>query len=257
VSRCCAKSYFFFFRAGARIARKSGNEMIREAIVIGIALGISGIALAQDSADRSAAPPVNAPPASPPDQSTVSEKWRHFVDETFSPTTLAAGAFDGAFSQATNADPRYGVGAGALAERFGASTADIATQNFFGDFVMASVFHENVVYVRRGPAYGGIWKRAGYAISRALITRADRGGDTFNWSNVTGTAMSTGFSNLYYPPASRTGGAMAVHFGTSLGGSGFANLFPEFWPDFRGFLQRHHLFPQGGGGGGKSQDEAR
>ena len=160
------------------------------------------------------------------------------------PVTLGAGAWNAAFSQMTNSDPHYGGGVGALADRFGASTADIVTQNFFGDFVMASVFHENVVYERRGPLYGGIFKRAAYAVSRAFITRADSGGHTFNWSNLTGTAMSAGFSNLYYPAPSRTGSATAIHFGTSVVGGGFANLFPEFWPDFRGVLQRHHLFPR-------------
>lgn len=232
--------------AGASIAleHRRGGFAGQLIIAIDLWMGISG--LAQDSADRSAVPPTNATPAATPAHpSAVSEKWKHFVDETFTPLSLAAGAFDGALSQATNSDPRYGVGAGAFAERFGASNADIATQNFFGDFVMASAFHENVTYVRRGPACGGIWKRAGYAISRALITGADRGGNTFNWSNLTGTAMSAGFSNLYYPPASRTGGALALHFGTSLAGSGFANLFPEFWPDFRHMLTRRHLLPGG------------
>jgi hypothetical protein len=221
--------------------------MARGASVIALGLWIGLAGWAQDSADRSAVPSnttntvENAVPSSEP---TVSDKWRHFVNETFTPLTLGAGAWNAGFSQITNSDPRYGGGAGALADRFGASNADNVTQNFFGDFLMASVFHENVIYVRRGPAYGGIWKRAGYAISRALITGADRGGNTFNWSNLTGTAMSAGFSNLYYPAASRTGSATAIHFGTSLAGSGFANLFPEFWPDFRGMLQRHHLWPR-------------
>ncbi len=86
-------------------------------------------------------------------------------------------------------------------------------------------------------------KRALYAVSRAFITRADAGGSTYNWSNLTGTAMSAGFSNLYYPSASRNGGAIAIHFGTSLIGGGLANLYPEFWPGFRQMLARHHLFP--------------
>jgi len=217
--------------------------MARWVRVVAFSFGMAVAGWAQSSADRSAAPPStaseNAVPSSEP---TVSAKWKHFVDETFTPLTLGAGAFNAGFSQATNSDPKYGVGAGAFAERFAASSADNVTQNFFGDFVMASVFHENVIYERRGPAYGGIWKRAGYAISRSLITGADRGGNTFNWSNVTGTAMSAGFSNLYYPAASRTGKATAIHFGTSLAGAGFGNLFPEFWPDFRGMLQRHHLW---------------
>src|SRR5579863_7297268 len=136
-------------------------------LTIGFVTGIS--AFGQNSADRAVVPPpapsFNAPANAP--APSVSEKWNFFVSETFTPMTLAAGAFNGAVSQVTNSDPRYGVGAIAYAERFGASNADIVTQNFFGDFVMASVFHEDTRYTRRGPTYGGVWRRAGYAISRA------------------------------------------------------------------------------------------
>lgn len=209
---------------------------------IGLSVCISG--WAQSDADRDAlGPEVAIPRLAPTANDTVSEKWHFFVGETFGPMTLAAGAFNGAISQATNSDPRYGVGPAAFAERFGASTTDIVTQNFFGDFLMASLFHEDTRYVRQGPAYGSVRKRALYAVSRAFITRADAGGSTYNWSNLTGTAMSAGFSNLYYPSASRNGGAIAIHFGTSLIGSGLANLYPEFWPGFRQMLARHHLFP--------------
>jgi hypothetical protein len=211
--------------------------------VLAIGLLASIAALAQNSADRAAVAPDSTIPSSPTPAPTVLEKWHFFVSETASPLALGAGAFNAAISQATNSDPRYGVGAGPFAERFGASTADIVTQNFFGDFVMASAFHEDTRYRRQGPAYGSVWKRTRYAISRAFITRADTGGDTFNWSNLTGTAISAGVSNLYYPAASRNGGAIAIHFGTSLIGGGLANLYPEFWPGFRSMLVRHHLFP--------------
>lgn len=219
--------------------------MKRWTVILMIGLSTSLSSLGEDSAERAITAPqsVASPELSPPHLATVSQKWHYFVQETVAPLTLESGAFNGALSQAMNADPRYGLGAGPLGERIGASTADVVTQNFFGDFVMASVFHEDVRYLRQGRAYGGIWKRAGYAISRAFITNRDTGGNTFNWSNLTGTAMSTGFSNLYYPSPSRTSGAIAIHFGTSLIGSGFANLYPEFWPDFRRMLARHHLLP--------------
>jgi hypothetical protein len=217
--------------------------MVRGVVIFWLLVCWAGPGFAQNSANRAASAAPN-PPASPHTEPTVSAKWHHFVHETFRPLTLGASAWNAGFSQITNSEPRYGVGAGALADRFGAATADIVTQNFFGDFVMASVFHENVIYERKGPAYGGILKRASYAVSRAFITRADRGGHTFNWSNLTGTAMSAAFSNLYYPAASRNADDAAIEFGTSWAGSGLANLFPEFWPDFHGMLQRHHLFPR-------------
>ena len=215
--------------------------MGRWRVILAVGLLTAMCGFGQGSANRAITPAATAPTrAMLPPNVTVSEKWHTFVRETVVPLTLAGGAFNAAVSQATNSDPQYGVGSGAYAQRFGASTADIVTQNFFSDFMMASVFHQDTRYVRRGSAYGGVWKRAGYAVSRAFITHADAGGNAFNWSNVTGTAMSAAASNVYYPAASRNASAAALHFGTSVIGVGLVSLFPEFWPDFHRVLTRHH-----------------
>lgn len=131
------------------------------------------------------------------------EKWQFFVRETSSPLTLASGAFNGTVSQLTHSDPLYGSGWGPWSQRFGASTADIATQNLFGDFLFAAAFREDTRYRRDGPGHR-FWARVGYA-------------------------AGTGISNLYYPPASRNGHALVVHFATSVVGAGLGNLAPEFW----------------------------
>lgn len=171
---------------------------------------------------------------------TTREKWDNFLHETASPLTLGGGTFNAIFSQATDTDPKYGVNSAALAERFGASLADIASQNFFGDFVVASAFHEDPRYFRKGPGHS-LMARGFYAISRALIIRKDNGGNEFNYDNVLGSALSTGFSNLYYPAVSRTSGGMLMHFGIDVADNGLVNLAPEFWPDFRDkILKRHH-----------------
>ncbi|HEY1657713.1 MAG TPA: hypothetical protein VGG14_05160 [Candidatus Sulfotelmatobacter sp.] len=171
---------------------------------------------------------------------TTKEKWQHFVHETSSPLVAAAVAFDATFSQITQTDPKYGVNRIAYAKRFGASAADIVTQNFFGDFVIASAFHEDSRYFRKGSGHSLLY-RIGYSISRAVVIRKDTGGNTFNFDNVLGSAMSAGFSNIYYPPASRTGRAILMHFWIDVADNGFVNLGPEFWPDFRRkILRRHH-----------------
>jgi hypothetical protein len=112
---------------------------------------------------------------------------------------------------------------------------------FLGDFVVASALHEDTRYRRIGESRR-LWPRVGYAISRSIVTRTDSGDGTFNWSNVVGTAMSAGLSNAYYPPVSRTAAATLTNWGTSIAGSGLANLMPEFLPDFKRWLKRHHLF---------------
>ncbi len=179
---------------------------------------------------------VANPELTPP---SVSEKWQFFETETFAPLTLGAGAFNAAVSQFSNSTPRYGDKLWpAYPERFGSAVGDIISQNFFGDFVLASAFHEDTRYIRMGPEHG-LWARMGYAISRSVITRSDSGATTFNASNVLGTAVSAALSNAYYPPASRNARAATVNWATSVAGSGFAHLLPEFWPDFHAWLKRH------------------
>jgi hypothetical protein len=193
-------------------------------------LGLASSALAQ-TADGFVTTPAPAAPS-------VSEKWNLFATETFAPMTLGAGAFNAAVSQATGSAPLYGGRLSAYPKRFGAAVGDIVSQNFFGDFLLASAWHEDTRYVRRGPAYRLV-PRITYAVTRSLVTHTDSGAPTFNWSNVVGTAMSAGLSNAYYPPASRTASVTLVNWGTSLAGSGFANLLPEFWPDFHNWVRRH------------------
>lgn len=189
--------------------------------------------LAQDPAQTTAQPSLTPP--------SFDEKWNHFVAETFSPFALEAGAFNAAVSQATRSAPLYGRHWDAYPKRFGASVTDIVSQNFFGDFLLASAFHEDTRYVRRGPPHG-LWPRIGYAVSRAVVARRDEGGDTFNFANVLGTAMSAGLSNAYYPPVSRTPRETMTNWGTSLAGSGLVNLMPEFLPDFSAWVSRHRPF---------------
>ena len=74
-----------------------------------------------------------------------------------------------------------------------------------------------------------------------MVTRTDTGASTVNWANFTGTALSVGLSNAYYPSRSRNLNATAINWGSSAAGVGFGNLFPEFLPDFKRMLKRLHL----------------
>jgi hypothetical protein len=161
-------------------------------------------------------PPASSIPAALPEPS-LAEKWNFFVSETVSPLTLVAAGPDAIVSQLTRSSPLYGKHfwrRDAFVKRFGATLTDDVTQNFFSDFLLASAFHEDTRYVRKGPSRK-IWPRIGYAISRAVLTRTDSGDPTFNWANVLGCAMSAGLSNAYYPTLSRTPGVAAVTWGTA------------------------------------------
>jgi hypothetical protein len=195
-----------------------------------VCLAVFALALRAQDADISS-------PSAPP---SVAEKWNLFNTETITPFTLGAGAFNAGVSQLTHSTPLYGrhPWPTAYPKRFGASVGDIVSQNFFGDFLLASAFHEDTRYKRRGSSHR-LWPRIGYAISRSIVTRSDSGGTTFNWANVLGTGISSTLSNAYYPPGSRTARAAATNWGTNLAGSGLANLMPEFLPDFRRWMKKH------------------
>ena len=174
-------------------------------------------------------------------QPSMSEKWSFFVSETASPLTGVVAGLDATVSQLTRSAPLYGKHfwkRAAFPKRFGATVLDYASQNFFADFVLASAFHEDTRYVRKGDTRR-VWPRIGYAISRAVITRTDFGDSTFNWANVIGNAMSAGLSNAYYPEVSRTLGVAAVNWATNVAGSGLTNLLPEFGPDVSRWIKRH------------------
>jgi len=194
-------------------------------------------------AQNALAPDPAAPVAPALASASVSEKWNFFVSETATPLILVAAVPDAIVSQLTRSAPLYGKHfwkKDAFLKRFGATLGDDASQNFFADFVLASAFHEDTRYVRKGPSRR-LGSRIGYAISRAVITRTDAGDETFNWANVVGCAMSAGLSDAYYPPLSRTPSVALVNWGTNVAGAGLSNLMPELGPDVGHWMKRHLL----------------
>ncbi len=161
---------------------------------------------------------------------TPKEKFNLFAKETVDPFTFVASAAGAALSQIDNDNPKYGHGAGPYAERFGAAMADVTTQNFFSDVMLATLLHEDPRYFRRGPEFR-FWYRVGYALSRVVVTRTDKGTDRFNYSGILGMSMGIALSNAYYPDASVNASEVGYRFGTSLAASALANILPEFWPD--------------------------
>jgi hypothetical protein len=162
---------------------------------------------------------------------TAKDKFVLFAKETIDPFTVLAAAGGAGLSQIDNDAPKYGRGSGPFAERFGAAAADITTQNFFSDAVMASLLHEDPRYFRRGPEFSG-WYRVWYALTRVVVTRTDKGTERFNFSGMLGMGMGIALSNAYYPDSSVSGSEVASRFGTSFAASALGNLLPEFWPDF-------------------------
>ena len=79
-------------------------------------------------------------------------------------------------------------------------------------------------------------KRAGYALSRTVITRSDSGKEVFNASEVVGAGASAGLSSLYYPSRERSFGNTGQQWGLDVGIDAVSFLAKEFWPDINHWL---------------------
>jgi hypothetical protein len=170
---------------------------------------------------------------------TVGQKFKLFVKETVDPFTFVSAAMGAGLSQMGDDTPKYGEGIESYSQRFGAAFADMATQNFFSDAVLASVLHEDPRYYRMGPSHS-IPRRVFYSMSRLVVTRRDSGKESFNCSGVGGMAMGIALSNAYYPSRSVSGSVTEARFITSVSGAALGNLLPEFWPDVKSKLARWH-----------------
>jgi hypothetical protein len=171
---------------------------------------------------------------------TRKQKWSLVWKETADPFNIFSAAMGAGFSQIGNQTPKYGRGAPAFGERFGAALGDFGTQNLFSAGLLASIFHQDPRYFRKGPE-SHIPSRVLYSISRIVIARQDSGKSAFNISGIGGLLMGIGASNLYYPSASVRGSVMVSRLHSTIMGSISGNLLSEFWPDVqRKFLHRKH-----------------
>jgi hypothetical protein len=168
---------------------------------------------------------------------TPRQKFLLFYRETVDPFTFVSAAIGAGLSQSGNRTPQYGGGMASYGQRLGAAYADVATQNFFSDALLATVLHEDPRYYRMGPGHS-VPRRVVYSMSRLMIGRRDSGGATFNFAGVGGMAMGIALSNAYYPGRDVNGSTTGGRFVSSITSASLGNLLPEFWPDVKLKLAR-------------------
>jgi hypothetical protein len=163
------------------------------------------------------------PPQSP------KEKFLTATEDSFDYSSLFLPAVLAGYSQATNATPEFHQGAAGYARYYWHSYVDQAIENYAVEAIGPILTHQDNRYYTLGQ--GGFLKRAGYALSRAVITRNDAGRDTFNSSEVIGAGAAAGISNLYYPSGERTFSNTASKWAINVGVDAGTFVFKEFWPD--------------------------
>jgi hypothetical protein len=135
-----------------------------------------------------------------------------------------------------NSDPELGRGIKGYGRYYWRTFTDGVSGTFFTEAIVPAITHEDPRYYTMGQ--GGFFRRTGYAISRAFVTKTDSGGTSFNWSEVAGNGLEAGLSNAYYPPQERGLKQTALNWGTQMESAVLNHVFQEFWPDIRKGLLR-------------------
>lgn len=174
----------------------------------------------------------NAPPL------TTGQKFHLFLKSSFDPFEYAAAGFQAGLGQATNEFPGYGQGAAGYGKRYGASIADQVSSNFFANFFYPVLLKEDPRYFRLGE--GTIKHRIFYSLAQEFVCHTDKGGRSFNWSNVLGAFTSGAISNAYYPSTDRGAGLTLSRSAVALAYGSAGGLVDEFWTDIQHKLFHKH-----------------
>jgi hypothetical protein len=177
---------------------------------------------------------------------TAGQKFKVVARGSFDPVQIVWYAALSGISQAENSEPGFGQGWEAYGKRYGAYAADGTIENFFVGAILPSVLHQDPRFFQK--ANGGFFDRAGYAVSRIVITRGDSGNRQFNFSEVFGAAIASAISTYSYHPrrtlvntasgpvytaSDRTLKNTASVWGSQVGYDTITIVIKEFWPDIR------------------------
>lgn len=157
------------------------------------------------------------------------QKFHLFLKNSYDPFGLISESFDALYNQAEGNPYGYGGGMEGYGKRLGAIKATDVAGEFTGTFLFPSLLRTDPRYFRMGR--GGFFKRAGYALTRTLITKKDSGGETFNAANFLSGISTTAISDSYYPHRDRSFPGILQHTSVNIGFDSLNNLFNEFWPD--------------------------
>ncbi len=160
---------------------------------------------------------------------SVKEKFTSTAQQSFDYSSVLFSAVLAGVDQFENSTPEFHQGAAGYGRYFWHTYADQTDENFWVQFIIPAVTHEDSRYYTLG--HGGIIKRAVYAFDRTLITRSDNGSETFNYSEVIGAGAASGISYLYYPSQEKDWTKTGQRWLQNVIIDGGTYVFQEFWPD--------------------------
>ena len=130
---------------------------------------------------------------------TTREKLVTATEDNYDYTSLFFAGFIAADSFLTKSTPEFHQGAAGFARYYWHTVADQSVENYFVELIVPAITHEDSRYYALGKEGGSFWKRAGYSLSRGVVTRTEKDKPTFNYSEVIGSAAAASISIFYYP----------------------------------------------------------
>src|SRR5581483_6676019 len=129
---------------------------------------------------------------------SAGQKFKTVARTSFDPIEGVYVGFLSGISQATDSEPGFGQGAAGYGKRFASAFGDIVIENFMTGAVLPSLLKQDPRFYQLGK--GSFSHRTKYAVSRIFLTRSDSGHTQFNYSEVMGSAISSGISTFSYHP---------------------------------------------------------
>jgi hypothetical protein len=129
----------------------------------------------------------------------------------------------------SNSDSPYGPGMHGFAKYVGVSYSEDLTGEFFGTFLIPSVFHQDPHYHRE--PHATIPHRILHAIVEVGWTQGDNGKGMLNYADVLGFPIDAEIANLYVPGEKTNLPSTAARVATGWALAPTDNFITEFLPD--------------------------
>ncbi len=131
-----------------------------------------------------------------------------------------------AAEQWRNVFPSFGSGFSGYGKRYGAAYAGHVSGELFKRALYPSIFHQDPRYFVMEKGTNS--QRVRHAVGSTFVTRSDRGGHRFNYSQILGDLSAAALAEAYYPAQERGATLFLVNGFGAIGGDMVDNLFREF-----------------------------
>jgi hypothetical protein len=169
---------------------------------------------------------INGPEVKP---LTPREKARLAVKNLLDPFNAVTILGNAAIEVGSNSHSPYGPGFHGFEEVVGVSYSEDLTGEFFGTFLIPSVFHQDPHYHRMPNAT--IKRRILHAVAQVVWTQGDNGKGMLNYADLLGFPIDAEIANLYVPGEKTNLPSTATRVTTGWALAPTDNFITEFLPD--------------------------